>query len=202
MTNDTILNITDSARAKVLEVRANEPSPDTLALWLEVNGEQGDTYSYDMYFQGLDVAEPDDVVQPLDELPLVIKADSVDKVRGATLDFTGAGMVMQNPNRPTPAATAPPIATGDLQGDVAQRVIQVLEQQINPAIAAHGGRAELNGVEGSIAYITMSGGCQGCAMSQATLRQGIETAILDAVPEITEVADATDHAVGANPYYS
>ena len=89
----------------------------------------------------------------------------------------------------------------DLSGDVAQRVIQVLDEQINPAIASHGGRAELVAVEGSIAYLRLSGGCQGCGMAAVTLSQGIEVAILDNVPEITEVIDVTDHASGANPYY-
>jgi Fe/S biogenesis protein NfuA len=84
---------------------------------------------------------------------------------------------------------------------VPQRVIQVLEEQINPAIASHGGYAELVAVEDSIAYLRLSGGCQGCGMASVTLSQGIEVAILDSVPEITEVVDVTDHASGANPYY-
>jgi Fe/S biogenesis protein NfuA len=109
---------------------------------------------------------------------------------------------MQNPNRPVPAspvmADRPP---ADLSGDVPQRVIQVLEQQINPAIAAHGGQAELVAVEDNIAYLRLSGGCQGCGMASVTLSQGIEVAILDTVPEITEVVDVTDHATGSNPYY-
>ena len=89
----------------------------------------------------------------------------------------------------------------DLSGDVPQRVIQVLDQAINPAIAAHGGYAELVAVEGSIAYLRLSGGCQGCGLAAVTLSQGIEVEILDAVPEITEVIDVTDHASGANPYF-
>ena len=73
--------------------------------------------------------------------------------------------------------------------------------QINPQIAAHGGFAELVAVDGSIAYLRMGGGCQGCGMAAVTLSQGIEVAILDTVPEITEVVDVTDHAGGTNPYY-
>jgi Fe/S biogenesis protein NfuA len=171
--NDTVLSITPDARVKVLEVRAAEPEPDSLALWLEVSGEQAGSYTYDLYFQSAAEAAGDDLVVPFDELQLVIKAESVDKVRGATLDFTANGMVMQNPNRPAPAA--PPVieVKGDLAGEVAQKVQQVLADQINPAIASHGGHATLMGVDGSIAYITMGGGCQGCAMSQMTLRQGI-----------------------------
>jgi Fe/S biogenesis protein NfuA len=84
---------------------------------------------------------------------------------------------------------------------VAQRVLSVLEQQINPSIAAHGGRADLVAIEEETAYLRLSGGCAGCGMAAVTLSQGIEVAIFDAVPEITSVVDVTDHAAGANPYY-
>ena len=80
-------------------------------------------------------------------------------------------------------------------------MIQVLEEQINPAIAAHGGRAELVAVEDGVAYLRLGGGCQGCGMAAVTLSQGIEVAILDAVPEMTQVVDVTDHASGTNPYF-
>ena len=56
-------------------------------------------------------------------------------------------------------------------------------------------------VEEPVAYLHLSGGCQGCGMAAVTLRQGIEAMIFEAVPEITEVVDVTDHASGTNPYY-
>lgn len=197
-----LVTVTDTAREKVLGVRASETNPDTLALWLEVSGEAAGAYTYDMYFKPLDEAADDDVVQSHDDLSLVIVADSADKVHGATLDFIGSGMVMQNPNRPSASpAVGVSRPQGDLSGPVAQRVSQVLEEQINPAIAAHGGMAELVAVEDSIAYLRLGGGCQGCGMAAVTLGQGIEVAILESVPEITEVIDVTDHASGDNPYF-
>ena len=51
-------------------------------------------------------------------------------------------------------------------------------------------------------YVSMGGGCQGCAMSQATLTEGIRASILEAIPEVTEVVDATDHSAGENPFYA
>jgi Fe-S cluster biogenesis protein NfuA len=98
-----------------------------------------------------------------------------------------------------PPIDAPPPA--DLSGDVAQRVIQVIDRQVNPAIAAHGGHAELVAVEEGTAYLRLGGGCQGCGMATVTLGQGIEVAITGAVPEIARVVDVTDHAVGTNPYF-
>jgi Fe/S biogenesis protein NfuA len=89
----------------------------------------------------------------------------------------------------------------DLSGEVPQRVMQVLDQQVNPSIAMHGGSAELVAVEESTAYVRLGGGCVGCGMATVTLSQGIEVAITDAVPEIDQVVDVTDHASGTNPYY-
>jgi Fe/S biogenesis protein NfuA len=194
---EMVLNITDVARQKVLRVRANENEPEKLALWLEIAGVANGKYKYDMYFQPIDYAGPSDVVQRHDDLSVVIPAFSIDKVRGATLDVSGdpieGGLVLDNPNSPSPAA--------DLSGDVAQRVLQVLDSQINPSIAAHGGRAELVAVEENTAYLRLSGGCQGCGMASVTLSQGIEVVIKEQIPEITRVVDVTDHASGENPYF-
>src|SRR5207248_3453231 len=112
---------------------------EKLALWLEVSGVASGKYRYDMYFQPLEYAGPTDAVQRHDDLSVVIPAFSVDKVRGSTLDVSGdaveGGLVLDNPNSPSPAvgiagAGHPP---ADLSGDVAQRVLQVLDAQINPS---------------------------------------------------------------------
>lgn len=201
-----VLTITDEAMATILDVRAREADPESLALWVEVSGQQNGAYTYLMEFRPASELDDDVTVQHHDDLPVAVPATSVDALRGARLELGAAGMVMQNPNRPPPLGPSSPAVgvdrpPADLSGDVPQRVIQVLDQQINPTIAAHGGYAELVAVEGSIAYLRLSGGCQGCGLAAVTLSQGIEVAILDAVPEISEVVDVTDHASGANPYY-
>jgi Fe/S biogenesis protein NfuA len=208
---EMVLNVTENARQKVLRVRANETEPEKLALWLEIAGVANGKYKYDMYFQPIDYAGPTDVVQRHDDLSVVIPAFSIDKVRGATLDVAGdpveGGLVLDNPNSPSPAVGAAGAAgaagrpPADLSGDVAQRVLQVLDSQINPSIAAHGGRAELVAVEENTAYLRLSGGCQGCGMASVTLSQGIEVVIKEQIPEITRVVDVTDHASGENPYF-
>lgn len=203
-----VLRTTDAALAKVLELRAGEDSEESLALWVEVSGSSEGAYTYDMYFQAASEARPQDWSGERGGLGLVVPADSIARMRGATLDVSRdllqGGMVIQNPNQPpapagaSPAMARPPV---DLTGGVAQRVLQVLEQQINPSIAAHGGRADLVAVEDDAAYLRLSGGCAGCGMATVTLSQGIEVAIRESVPEITRVIDVTDHAAGTNPYY-
>ena len=86
-------------------------------------------------------------------------------------------------------------------GSLRTRVEAILEKDINPAIAAHGGWIELVDVQGTELYLHMGGGCQGCAQSAATLRMGVEQQIKAAVPEVTAIHDQTDHSAGSNPYF-
>lgn len=189
-------------------MRAREDDEESLALWVEVTGANGNAYTYDMYFQAAGDARPQDWSDERGGLALVVPTESIAKMRGSTLDLNRdlvqGGMAIQNPNTPPAPVDASPAMAGppaDLSGDVAQRVLQVLEQQINPSIAAHGGRADLVAVEDAAAYLRLSGGCAGCGMATVTLSQGIEVAIFESVPEITRVIDVTDHAAGTNPYY-
>ena len=205
----SVLVMTDAALKMVLKLRAQEVDAETLALNIEVSGTSGNTYAYDMYFQPVADTGPRDWSQEQGGLTLVVAAASIPKIRGATLDVVGlngeGGMAMTNPNLPPQSApAASPAMAGpppDLTGDVAQRVIQVLERQINPSIAAHGGRADLVAVENEIAYLRLSGGCAGCGMASVTLNEGIVVALRESIPEITQVVDVTDHAAGTNPYY-
>lgn len=223
-TAEPLLAITDQAIEKVAEFRGQLDDPEDEALWVEVSGISGGKYVYKISLNGLRGASPADVVERHGDLAIVVPKSSVEKLRGATIDWSKppeqSGFTVVNPNKPpapkapptelpmmspsTAPPASPPIDTppaADLSGDVAQRVIQVLDQQVNPAIAAHGGHAELVAVEEDAAYLRLGGGCQGCGMATVTLGQGIEVAILEAVPEIARVVDVTDHAVGTNPYF-
>jgi Fe/S biogenesis protein NfuA len=199
---DIVLTVSAAAIEQVLQLRAAEEDAETLGLRVEITGVQGVEYTYDLSFDPVADADPEagDSLVDQDGLPVIVPAGSIDDLRGATLDVPssgGDGLVMRNPNRPNPLAGV----DLDLTGDTAERITQLLDQSVNPALAAHGGWARLEGVEGEKAFVTMGGGCQGCAVSALTLREGIEAAIKEAVPEITEVVDTTDHTAGENPYY-
>lgn len=201
-----VLTLTPGARETILEVLANEADSGSLALWLEISGQGDDAYTYDMYFQALADASAGDVVQHDDVLPIVIPEESVTRMQGASLDFVTdssgeGGLVVVNPNRPP--ARAPKLVAPDLDPSdpIAQRVVAVLEEQVNPSIASHGGRADLVAVKEASVYLRLSGGCQGCGMAKATLSQGIEVMLREAIPEIADIVDVTDHADGTNPYF-
>jgi Fe/S biogenesis protein NfuA len=200
---DEILMVTDGARATVFDIRSREDDAEGLGLRVEVTGASGVDYTYDLSLEPVADAAEDDWLYSHDGLTVIIPANSVDAMRGATLDLPSVagqgGLVIRNPNRPNPLGD---LGQLELTGDAANKVRVLLAERINPALAAHGGFAELVGVEGSTAYVTMGGGCQGCSMSAATLQEGIQRAILEAIPEVTDVIDATDHQQGENPYYT
>ena len=80
-------------------------------------------------------------------------------------------------------------------------VERVLETEVNPAVASHGGEIRLVDVKGTNVYVQLLGGCHGCASSTVTLKQGVERSLRDAVPQIDDIIDVTDHATGENPYH-
>jgi Fe/S biogenesis protein NfuA len=205
------VTLTPEAYKVVKEAIDQEPDPASLALWLEVRGVQAGSFVYDLYFQAVSDADEGDERTTQEELDVIVPAGSVDRLRGARLEWSeegGGGLVLVNPTSPTPEEVAPnvpsEILAKGITSPLAVRVVAVLEQSVNPAIASHGGRADLVALneEDGTAYLRLSGGCQGCAMSQMTLRQGIETTLLEEVPELATILDVTDHGGGENPFYS
>jgi Fe-S cluster biogenesis protein NfuA len=84
---------------------------------------------------------------------------------------------------------------------IRMKVQQVLDTQINPGVAGHGGKISLLDVKGQAIYIQMAGGCQGCGQASVTLKSGVEKAIRQYVPEVQEIFDTTDHGSGKKPFY-
>lgn len=198
------LRVSDNALGQVMSILAAEDDPESLGLRVEVTGINGTEYSYDLSFDERAVAADDDLIYQQGDLVVIIPAESVDSLWGATLDLPSApgqgGLVIRNPNRPDPLVQY----DVDLSGTVRERVEQLLVQMINPSLASHGGFATLVDLidDDSKAVVNMGGGCQGCAVSAITLREGIRKSIVQHIPEITDVVDATDHEAGENPYYS
>ena len=176
--------VTDAALAKVLEVRSEEDNPESTALRVAITGSNGPEFSYDLSFEDFEEAQTDDHVYRISDLTVIIPKADLENLSGATLDLPSnpmqGGLVIRNPNRPK-------MLEGEdieLTGTPGEKLQQLLDLHINPSLAAHSGY-----------------GCQGCAMSAATLRQGIEVMIAEAIPEITEVIDVTDHEAGENPFF-
>lgn len=204
-TTTTIVEITDAARDKILSLRDSEGIED-LHLGLRITGVGSQGFIYETAFLRTDDISSSDIVEDHGGLPVAIAVDSIDNLRGAVLDLSGdgagPGLVMRNPNVPSPELPGGDLGDLELTGTTEEKIRTLLTERINPAIASHGGVAHLVAVEDSTAMLELGGGCQGCGLAAVTLRQGIERAILEAIPEIEEVVDVTDHALGANPFYA
>lgn len=137
---------------------------------------------------------------PTTDFFVVLGKAALQKLAGAKINYLGSKSgegVFEVFHREELEPAAPSQSTS-LQF---QKIQELLKNDINPAIGMHGGFAELLDVKDNIVYLKMGGGCQGCASSALTLRQGIETKIKELLPEIVAVHDQTDHAAGTNPYF-
>src|SRR5580704_739138 len=164
--------ITDYALTRIEQVRANRKQPDA-GVRIAVTGRQAGAFTYD--------------------LSLVNAGDE----RDGELVVSGPSGVRFT----MPLASAPYLDGISIDADLARDVQQLLDDEINPSVASHGGYIDLLDVSDGVAFIHMGGVCQGCGMAEVTLGQGVRVAILERFPQITEVRDTTDHAQGANPYY-
>jgi Fe/S biogenesis protein NfuA len=202
---DFKFDIGEKAIDKILEIKEQEPGDNDYALFLQIDGVQGNQYTYDLSFLDLEQARSDDKRLEFGDLVVIIASKDLDNFNNSKLELSddpsAPGLTMDNPNTPSPEIFGNPDEMPELTGELAEKVQTVLESQINPAIASHGGVAQLVGVEGQDIYLKLGGGCQGCGMAQVTLTQGIETSLRDAIPEIGNIIDATDHASGDNPYF-
>lgn len=203
-TFEPVIAIDDKAKATILEVLRQEPDGEELGLVVSVAGIDGTAFKYNLAMVRIDEAADDDLLVRHADLTIVVPSADLENLRGATIKMSNnllqPGLVLDNPNTPSPRILGGGESV-ELSGSVAERAAQVMNELINPAIASHGGRAEIAGVEDGTAYVRLGGGCQGCGMASVTLSQGIEATLIEMVPEIAKVIDVTDHAGGDNPYY-
>ena len=157
--------------------------------------------SYEISLVERDEREKTEIAINVDGIRIFLNLDTSNLLSGATVEWVdeAGGFRVSDPRaRPAPERAAPELP---LSGPMVDRVQRVIDEVINPGIAAHGGFVELVDVSDETLYLRMGGGCQGCAASAATLRQGIERMVRQSVPEIQEIVDVTDHEAGVNPYY-
>lgn len=191
------ITFTDRAREQVHHFMEADGAPD-LAVRIKVASASPLDPRYELSLIEPGERTDDDVVVGENGFELVTDAESAEVLDGASVDWieslTRTGFKVENPN-------LKPLGSEPLEGELPEKVEQVIEQQINPAVASHGGRIHLVDVRDEVVYVKMSGGCQGCGMASVTLTQGIKRMIMEALPEIRDIQDVTDHAAGENPYF-
>lgn len=186
------IELTEAARTQFVEFLAAEDK-DGLAIYLAIQGYGSGGFQYALDIIDAKEAGEGDVTVDLEDFQMVVDSASTEHLDGVKIDFLqrglDSGFHFENPN-------------SRWKDPVAQAVQDLLDAQINPSVASHGGWVSLRDVRDGVAYISFGGGCQGCGMADVTLKQGVEAAIIESIPEIHQVRDGTDHTAGENPYYA
>ena len=192
-----MITLTDRAR-EVVRDYVDKSDGEFAALRIGISGGTPLAPDFELTLVGRDdIAESEREVE-VGDLTIVVEEEFAPRLEGATVDFVQR---VNESGFQVSLAAAAKAAVPTLDGAFAERVKTVLDTEINPAIASHGGTITLVGVEDTEIYLEMGGGCQGCAMSRMTLRQGVERMVRQAVPEVTVIHDVTDHASGENPFF-
>jgi Fe/S biogenesis protein NfuA len=190
--SEPVLAFDEGATAKLKEMR-EAGRFDGSALRVSVE-EEGASFHYQIEVVDLDSKAEGDALAERGGISVYVDPASQPHLAGATLQYvdslSGGGFRFENPNNPR--LLADPLAA---------RVQAILDEEINPGVAAHGGRVALMNVTDGRVFIKFGGGCQGCGQADVTLKDGVVATLTRQLPEIREVVDATDHAAGDNPYY-
>ena len=186
-----MFTVSEAAKNKILSLLESQGKKGS-ALRVAITGRGPGGFQYDLRFVEGGEKGPEDVVEDGGGFQVILDSASAQNLNGAMLDFVEgihqSGFSVNNPNS---IWTEPK----------AKAVQEVIDTQINPGVAMHGGHVTLLDVKDDTAYIALGGGCQGCGMADVTLKQGIEVLIKQAVPEIKQIVDTTDHAGGTNPFF-
>ncbi|MEM9242609.1 MAG: NifU family protein [Pseudomonadota bacterium] len=193
-----MITITEAAQAHFRKLLEKQNDPD-MQLRIEAIDPNGSHPECGIRFFKADKEQGDDIVLGFKGFMLYVDAKSIPYLQGAYVDFKKDGLngelYMETPNLKPRGELNPewPIQT---------KVQFLLDTEINPQVAAHGGMVSVVDVsEDNVVILRFGGGCQGCGMIDMTLKNGVEKVLKERIPEITEVRDVTDHTAGKNPYY-
>jgi Fe-S cluster biogenesis protein NfuA len=150
---------------------------------------------------------PEKLFQVPGVVQVLIRGENLTVTRAADVEWPNlarqiGAIVREHLQSGEPAVSASALANGSDDQMMREQIETILDREINPAIASHGGVISLLDVQQGVVYVKMGGGCQGCASSTATLKQGVEQTIRARVPGVVQILDTTDHAAGMNPYYA
>ena len=189
-----MLQITETAEKKIASLIEENDQP-IAGLRVSARAKSPFKVDYRLAFMDAEQVASDDQRLAFNGFDVFLDADSVPLLETATIDYLdglmGSGFKIDTPDK-IPEA---------LKGTIAEKVMTVIEDQVNPAVGGHGGSVTLMDVRDNVVYVELGGGCRGCGMARVTLKDGIERMIMEAIPEVKEVVDVTDHSQGDSPYY-
>lgn len=201
--NEILMELSQSAVDKIAELMAGRgKGPMAVRVLVHLGGAGGGQSEFK--FVDLSEKTEEDTILEMGPFPMYLDTQAATALKGARVDFDeqkySAGFHIEYDNPLESYLSSRRKDWGD--DPIANKVQLLVDEQINPGVAGHGGWVLLLDVKDDTAFIEMGGGCRGCAISQMTLKDGIERIITEEVPEIVRVLDTTDHSDGENPYYT
>ncbi|MBN1826542.1 MAG: iron-sulfur cluster assembly accessory protein [Candidatus Eisenbacteria bacterium] len=180
-----MITITDKAKEKMQSIMESRGRAGS-GIRVRIAGVSTNGYKHELSFVAPGEEEGEDRVIDMNGLKIHVDPHSAERLEGTKLDFVeddeGAGFVFDNPNQ---------VSWSD--PEMGKKVQALIDSEINPALASHGGFVEIHDVKDGKVYVRMGGGCRGCAMAHVTIRDGVEKVLKEKVPEIQGVVDITDH---------
>ena len=148
--------------------------------------------NYSIQFIELSDTPAENISIDFENIPVLVSKEVIPYLEGTEVDLNDKGEL---------EAFNPSMSITEISGSVEEQIQHVLDEEVNPMVASHGGVVSLLEVKDHNAYLEFGGGCQGCGMIDVTLKQGVEVMIKAQIPDIEAIYDVTDHAGGTNPYY-
>ncbi len=189
------IEVTDRAKEKLKEALSGEDLAGHVVRLVALKT-GAIRFRYQMGVEPGGEGREDDRAYEEDGITLRADPSSAENLEGVKLDFVDsapgeAGFKFHNP-----------LEEQGWDDPIAQRLQELLDNEVNPSIASHGGYIDLVDFKDKKAYVAMGGGCQGCGMARVTLREGVETRVRELIPEVEEIIDVTDHSAGQNPHHA
>ncbi len=149
------------------------------------------------YCREADLDESDEVVE-LAKFKVWYEGRSIPFLEDALVDYSkdrmGGQLTIKAPNAKLPRVND--------DSSLEDRVNYVLYNEVNPALASHGGEVSLVEITDTmVAILQFGGGCQGCSAVDQTLKGGVEKTLLEQIPQLTGVRYTTDHSDTSQAYY-
>ena len=187
----SFIDLSDNANKYILE-KIDPKADKTQVVEIIVDAKSDRKANYSINFvESLNTAS-DKISIEFDNFQILVAKESVPYIEGTEIKINEEKELV---------AFNPSMSITKISGTVEEQIQHVLDEEVNPMVASHGGVVSLLEVKDSSAYLEFGGGCQGCGMIDVTLKQGVEVMIKEQIPEIEAIYDVTDHAEGTNPYY-
>ncbi|MDC0188235.1 NifU family protein [bacterium] len=187
----SFIDLSNNANKYILEkIDPNADKTQVVEIIVDAKSDRKANYSIN-FVESLNNSS-DKISIEFDNFQILVAKESVPYIEGTEIKINEEKELV---------AFNPSMSITKISGTVEEQIQHVLDEEVNPMVASHGGVVSLLEVKDSSAYLEFGGGCQGCGMIDVTLKQGVEVMIKEQIPEIEAIYDVTDHAEGTNPYY-